>query len=73
MTPRQANDAFLNALAQERGARPTMVPVTVRIAGPDGTLRFAVIVDRDGNRVKVREFAGGAARWIDRAEIVEAA
>lgn len=72
MTPREANNAFLAMMARESGL-PAMPPVTVRVRGDDGDYRLAAILDRADDMVKVREFAGGRVRWINRLEIVEAA
>lgn len=73
MTPHDASAAFLARLAKAHPERRDPLPITVRYRGEDGTLRFAAILDRDGERVAVRDFATGSSHWIDRADIMEAA
>jgi hypothetical protein len=51
---------------------PQLPPVTVRLRTGDGRLIYAVVIDRDGGRVRLREAATGVERWVDSLEIVEA-
>lgn len=54
---------------QEHASPPVMI---VRVADAEGRLKFAACIDHDGNRIRIKEFATGRERWIDRREIVEA-
>lgn len=67
-------DPLLARLVAEHG-RPASVPVIVRYAdaGAAGDLKFAAVLDRQGDEAKIRDFATGEERWITAGDIFEAA
>lgn len=73
VTGKAKPDALLARMLAAHPERADMdPPVVVRVAGADGVLRFAAVIDTIDDRRKVKEFATGRERWVERTEIVEA-
>lgn len=61
------SDALLARLIAANGAAtktPQMIPAIVRVDG-----KLCACIDTFGGKVKIKEFATGAERWIERVAI----
>lgn len=73
LATKPAADPLLARLVAMHREQPQLPPVIVRYFNRDGNLQFAAIIDRFGERAKVRNFSDGAEHWIEACDIEAAA